>query len=109
MAVGFLLPAVASFTLRVHQGYNLYNVGFTAGLIGMVLASFFKSFGHTFEARLAWSTGNNLPLAAFLFGLFALMALAGFWWNGRSFRTSRASPAIRAASWPTSSSSTDCP
>lgn len=86
VAVGFLLPAVASFTLRVHQGYNLYNVGFTAGLIGMVLASFFKSFGHTFEARLAWSTGNNLPLAAFLFGLFALMALAGFWWNGRSFR-----------------------
>ena len=86
VGIGFILPAVASFTLRVHQGYNLYNVGFTAGLIGMVLASFFKSFGHVFETRLEWSAGNNLPLAVFLFCLFGVMGAAGFLWNGHSPR-----------------------
>ena len=84
--IGFILPPIASFTSRVHQGYNLYNVGFSAGLIGMVLASIFKSIGHTFEVRLEWSTGNNLKLSIFLFILFGMMVLAGFIWNGFSLR-----------------------
>lgn len=49
--IGFVLPPVAGFTLRVHQGYNLYNVGFAAGLIGMILTSLFRSFGRTFEPQ----------------------------------------------------------
>ena len=54
-AVGFVLPAISVFTVRVHQGYNLYNGGFAAGLVGMVLASILKSFGYVFETRLEWS------------------------------------------------------
>ena len=84
--IGFVLPPIASFTARVHQGYNLYNVGFSAGLVALVIASIFKSFGHTFEVRLEWSTGNNLRLGILLAVLFGLMLLAGFWWNGRSFQ-----------------------
>lgn len=83
--VGFLLPPIASYTLRLHQGYNLYNVGFAAGLVGMVLASVCKSFGYEFEMRLEWSEGNNLLLAVFLFSLFGAMVLAGWAIGGRSF------------------------
>ncbi len=85
VVIGFILPPISAFTIRVHQGYNLYNVGFSAGLVGMVLASIFKSFGHTFEVRLEWSVGNNLLLGSFLVGLFLVMILLGFLWNGGSF------------------------
>lgn len=84
--VGFILPAIASYTIRIHQGYNLYNVGFAAGLVGMVIASLSKSFGHTFDSRFEWSSGNDLRLSVFLFGLFAAMVLTGFLLNGRSFQ-----------------------
>lgn len=86
IAVGFVLPSIAAFTVRVHQGYNLYNVGFAAGLVGMVLASLLKSTGYQFETRLEWSTGNNLQLSLFLFILFGGMVLAGFYYNGWSFK-----------------------
>lgn len=84
--IGFVLPPVAGYTLRVHQGYNLYNVGFAAGLIGMILTSLFRSFGRTFEPQFEWSGGNNLRLSIFLFLLFALMFLVGFFWNGKTAR-----------------------
>lgn len=85
LLIGFVLPPLAAYTLRVHQGYNLYNVGFTAGLIGMVLASLFKSFGHEFDSRMVWSTGYNLPFSIFLFLLFGIMVFTGFWLNGKCF------------------------
>ncbi len=85
-AVGFVLPAISVFTVRVHQGYNLYNGGFAAGLVGMVLASILKSFGYVFETRLEWSTGNNLKLSVFLFILFGALFLTGFFCNKRSLR-----------------------
>ncbi|MBR6752581.1 MAG: DUF1576 domain-containing protein, partial [Clostridia bacterium] len=31
LAIGFVMPAVAGHTVRLHQGYNLYNVGVSAG------------------------------------------------------------------------------
>ena len=42
--IGFILPPLASHFLKVHQGYNLYNVGFTAGMMITVLVALFKSF-----------------------------------------------------------------
>ena len=90
IVIGFILPPMAAFTLRVHQGYNLYNVGFTAGLIGMILASLLKSFGVDFESRLVWSQGNNLRFSIYLFLLFGCMFLAGFFWNGKSLSGLRA-------------------
>jgi len=35
--VGFILPAFNSHALRFHQGYNLYNTGFSMGVISMLL------------------------------------------------------------------------
>ena len=83
--IGFILPPIATYSLQLHQGYNLYNVGFAAGLIGLVLASVFRSFGYRFETRLEWSSGNNLSLSIFLFSLFAIMIITGWVLNGKSF------------------------
>lgn len=77
VCIGFILPPVAAWTVRVHQGYNLYNVGFAAGLIGLLFASVCKSFGYEFTTWLHWSEGNNRLLAPWLAGIFLAMAAVG--------------------------------
>lgn len=84
--IGFVLPAIAAYTMRLHQGYNLYNVGFAAGLVGLVLVSLLRSFGNDFESRLVWSHGHQLKLALYLVVLFGGMIAVGWWLNGKSFR-----------------------
>ena len=86
LLIGFVLPSIAAYTMRVHQGYNLYNVGFAAGLVGMVLVSLLRSFGNDFPSRLVWSEGNNLSLGLYLLMMFLLMIGTGWYYNGRSFR-----------------------
>ncbi|HKL11307.1 MAG TPA: DUF1576 domain-containing protein [Clostridia bacterium] len=83
---GFILPPLSSYLLRVHQGYNLYNVGFAAGVIGTVMVSIFKSYGFLPESRVIWSTGNNLILGIWLGIMFFSMLALGWWLNGRSFK-----------------------
>ncbi|MGL5820945.1 MAG: DUF1576 domain-containing protein [Sarcina sp.] len=74
--VGFILPPIASYTAKVHSGYNLYNIGFASGLIGTLLMSFFRGVGINFDSKLIWSSGNNFSIALFLFGIsFILLAL----------------------------------
>ena len=84
--VGFLLPAVSGYTVRIHQGYNLYNVGFSAGFVGLGIASVLKGFGVDFVSEGSWSTAYHWPLLAMalliLLGLFALgVALGCRSWN----------------------------
>ncbi|MCK9266196.1 DUF1576 domain-containing protein [bacterium] len=45
LASGFILPSLASHMLRFHDGYNLYNVGFTGGIIGSFIVANARSFG----------------------------------------------------------------
>jgi len=86
LSMGFILPPLSAYMLKVHQGYDLYNIGFTAGIIGTVYVSLFKSYGFETKTSLIWSTGNNLVLGLFLFILFSSMIAAGYYLNGRSFR-----------------------
>lgn len=85
IALGFVVAPVASHIINSHQGLNLYNVGFSASLIGTLYISVLKSKGFEFEKRMLWSSGNNLLLASFLIVLFLLVILLGFILNGKSF------------------------
>ena len=49
--VGFIVPPLAANTLRFHAGFNLYNVGFTAGLIGMLAVGLLRMFGREIPAN----------------------------------------------------------
>lgn len=86
LTMGFILPPLSTFLLRVHEGFNLYNVGFTAGLIGTVFMSIFKSLGMVPEQRMVWTTGNNHILSIFLFSMFFSMIILGFLLNNKSFK-----------------------
>ncbi|MEG2349884.1 MAG: DUF1576 domain-containing protein, partial [Hungatella sp.] len=73
--IGFVLPPLSTHVHYAHQGYSLYNVGFSAGIIATMVVSVLRSFGIETESRLIWSTGNN-PLFTGLLGvLFVGMIL----------------------------------
>ncbi len=84
--IGFILPPIAAYCLKLHQGYNLYNIGFAAGLLGTLLMSLLRAFGINFETRLLWSTGNNSLFSIILFSIFLVMIIVGYIGNGKSFK-----------------------
>lgn len=49
IVVGFIIPPLAANTLRFHAGYNLYNVGFTAGLVGMLAIGLLRMLSFEIE------------------------------------------------------------
>ena len=78
LAIGFAIPPLANQFVVFHQGFNLYNIGFTSGIIGMVIMSVFRAFGYDVAASTRFiATGYNEPLAIWLFVFFTLMLLAG--------------------------------
>jgi hypothetical protein len=44
MLIGFILPAFNAHTIKFHQGYNLYNTGFSMGIISMMMTGIMLIF-----------------------------------------------------------------
>lgn len=85
ITAGFLLAPLARHVLDFHRGYNLYNIGFAAGFVGMVTMSSFKAFGVLLSDSWIWSDmGPAAPLSVLL-PCFAAMIAGGIlsdrgWW-----------------------------
>ena len=75
LLIGFVMPPVAEHAHRVQNGMNLYSLGFSCGLVAMMLVPVFKAFGLNPESALHWSTGNNLLLGTAL-ALLCLLCIA---------------------------------
>ena len=86
LSAGFILPPLAAAFLSVHRGFNLYNMGFVAGMVGTLYVSLFRSHGFIAASRVLWTRGNDMLLAPLCILLFCSMAAAGYWLNGRSFQ-----------------------
>lgn len=78
IVVGFILPVISTAALRVHEGYQLYNVGFAGGLIAMVLTLTLKTFGLDIDTNMLWSQNYTRELALMLYLIAAGMIVAGF-------------------------------
>ncbi|MGO1469197.1 MAG: DUF1576 domain-containing protein [Tissierella sp.] len=83
---GFLLPPLANHFISFHQGFSLYNVGFTIGIIGSLFMSIFRSFGLENETQNILSAGNNKALGFYFICLFISMIILGFFLNDKSFK-----------------------
>lgn len=59
VVVGFVLPPIASHSIKAHNGYNLYNIGFASGLLATLLMSIMRGFGINLDSRLIWHSGSN--------------------------------------------------
>lgn len=75
--VGFILPPIASYTVKAHNGYNLYNIGFAGGLIATVIMSIFRALGIGFESRLIWNSESTTTLFVFLIMICLYLIIVG--------------------------------
>ncbi len=77
IVIGFIMPILASSFIRFHQGFNLYNAGFTAGLIGMLFTGLLNYLGLNIESVNLVDHQSPLwaiLLLSFVFISFALLA-----------------------------------
>ncbi|MCC5911019.1 MAG: DUF1576 domain-containing protein [Clostridiaceae bacterium] len=83
---GFVLPSLASHFVKFHQGFNLYNIGFTAGITGTFFMVVFRAFGLQHDTVLIVAEGHNSVFGIYLSVLFASMIVMGFLFNDKSFK-----------------------
>jgi len=81
LAIGFILPPAAAQLFKAHSGFSLYNMGFTAGIVGTLVVAMYKSYGFVPDPVMIWTTGNNRLLGSFLAALFASMAVIGYYFD----------------------------
>ena len=80
---GFLLPAIASPLLILPQGYNLYNMGFSCGFLGLFWANILRAAGKMEDLTIAWNGETSLPMLIFIPAVsFLFLIFARF--NGRA-------------------------
>ena len=77
LLMGFVLAPAAAHLFKAHMGFSLYNMGFTAGIVGSLTVSIYKSYGFVPDPVFIWSTGNNTLLASFLGAQFLALIGAG--------------------------------
>lgn len=78
------MPVLAKHFAGFHKGYSLYNIGFTAGIIGTFFIAVFRCFGIEVDTVYRVSSGHNKPMAIYLYALFAAMLALGLalWLRG---------------------------
>lgn len=86
IGAGLILPPLASHFVKFHQGFNLYNVGFTAGIVGTLFMSLLRGFGFESTSTLIVLEGKNLVLGTYFSLFFGSMVLLGFILNNNKFK-----------------------
>ncbi len=71
---GVLLPSIAGQMLSLHQGYNLYNMGFTCGFLGLFASSMFRAAGVMDPIEVVWNTETSIALHLII-PLFSVMSI----------------------------------
>ncbi|MCL1884211.1 MAG: DUF1576 domain-containing protein [Defluviitaleaceae bacterium] len=77
LLIGFLINPVAIHDEPAHMGYNLYNVGFAAGFLGMAIFAFFSLIGASFYTLEYWSSGYDLQLIILLVAVSIYFIVCG--------------------------------
>ena len=75
--IGFILPSLSVHAASMHMGYNLFNVGFSGGILAFVFVSILRAFGMESESVLIWKEGRNILIVAGLLTYFGLSIAFG--------------------------------
>ncbi|MFO8237378.1 MAG: DUF1576 domain-containing protein [Prochlorococcaceae cyanobacterium] len=77
LLISFILPPAAAQLSKAHMGFALYNVGFTAGLVGVLVVALLTSYDLVPEPVFIWTTGHNLQLGIFMGMIFLSLMMLG--------------------------------
>lgn len=83
--IGFVVTPMAGHMSKFHDGYNLYNIGFTGGVLGTLIASLLRGFGFILETQSILSTEYSIYMRNILIIISLLYILFGFLINRNSF------------------------
>ena len=86
LLVGFVMSPLASHFLSFHQGFNLYNIGFTAGILGMAVVGVLRMFGVEVQTSQLVYSGDDSLFWILAAGFNLFLILFGYFKNGRTFR-----------------------
>jgi len=76
--IGFVIPPISQNIMNVHQGFNLYNIGFTAGILAILTRILVMTIGGGEVLPVfIWSTEYKLTLSIFMVILFTFMVAVG--------------------------------
>lgn len=75
--IGFIIVPLSSHMLKFHDGYNLYNIGFTAGIIGTVFTSILRSFQMEIKPENILYLDDFTHIASLLAILFLYLIVIG--------------------------------
>ncbi|MGL6115202.1 MAG: DUF1576 domain-containing protein [Cetobacterium sp.] len=84
--IGFIVTPIAKKMAGFHEGFNLYNLGFTGGILGAVLASIMKLYKFNIKPQRIISTEYDLALKLICSGTFLLLIAVGYYINDKSFK-----------------------
>ncbi|MGL4896903.1 MAG: DUF1576 domain-containing protein, partial [Cetobacterium sp.] len=83
--IGFIVTPLAKKMAGFHEGFNLYNLGFTGGILGAVIASVLKLYQFVVVPQRIISTEHDLQLKVISSGVFLSLIFIGYYINNKSF------------------------
>ncbi len=78
LIVGLVLTPLSRSFASFHHGFNIYNGGFTSGIIGMVFMSMFRLFGYDHSTLRYISENTDIRVVIFLAIYFLSMIILGY-------------------------------
>ena len=84
---GMALAAVSMAMLRMHEGFNLYNIGLTAGFFGLFVAGVLRALGKDVSITVIWNTEAIphlmilIPFICVLFIFWGIITSPGGFWG----------------------------
>lgn len=83
--IGFIMAPLSSHMLKFHDGYNLYNIGFAAGILGNIIASIIRGRGVEIPNYYHLSSTYDFQLKILLTVTFCIIIFIGYYVNKSSF------------------------
>lgn len=77
--IGLMLPPLSAHTISMHMGYNLYNVGFSGGILAFAIVCIMRSFSLEIEPAFIWQDGVHTGITIGVYGYFLLTFVYGLW------------------------------
>ncbi|MGL6120573.1 MAG: DUF1576 domain-containing protein, partial [Fusobacteriaceae bacterium] len=84
--IGFIITPLAKKMAGFHEGFNLYNLGFTGGILGAVMTSVMRAYKFEVTSRRVISTEHNLQLLILCSLVFFSLFIIGFILNDNSLK-----------------------
>ncbi|MGL5175639.1 MAG: DUF1576 domain-containing protein [Cetobacterium sp.] len=85
IVIGFIVTPLAKKMAGFHEGFNLYNLGFTGGILGAVIASVLKLYQFVVVPQRIISIEHDVELKIISSGVFLALILIGYYINNKSF------------------------